>query len=312
MIIANKRLLVQLERKLVISNCSGETKWVFKEVSFPNFAELLQDDLLLVEGSKSWYMICLKSGQILWSIAHSKRGLASFSHAVIDHNNQLLWRLYSRDCTYYLENLDIERRSIRNYRIFNYSGALQSIIIDSSGEPLVLNFIMVGEDTDRRQKNTIMTFEFSNGKAKAIDQSIWYDPNGIKSALFLGGHDKVLTSDLQIYHIGSGRYEPWLAETGMWTAPSPWGIMTADFDKMRNLAYLRYNHADVIVDMVLRTVISQYSVNDSFGTAAFGKYWYYTSEGIKNKEFPLFEQVSAPKPYLITAFNDVTDLHLEI
>lgn len=94
MIIANKRLLVQLERKLVISNCSGETKWVFKEVTFPNFAEFLQDDLLLVEGSKSWYMICLKSGQILWSIAHSKRGLASFSHAVIDHNNQLLWRLY--------------------------------------------------------------------------------------------------------------------------------------------------------------------------------------------------------------------------
>ena len=293
-IYTNGSYVVIPSTKLHILKSDGSLVVSRKDLRNAGRITFLPDNKLLLCSSKAIvHMIDLLDGQDIWTTPFTKSNFNLVSFA-LSPDQSFAYAYGNNRQGSFISRINLHTQEVDSYTFDCDIGATQDILCDAEGVPCLLKTLsetiggkhILQSGVRIHDFDSIAPFSTSNWKAKWSSESR-------SSSCFFDRTDRILTSDLKIYHIYTGELFDLLENEDAWTPPSK-ATLGYWLDPNRQYLFILYQNANVVLDTKAKKVVAQYA-SSRRGALVGNEYWVCSEDKVLRKPFPSFEEALSVK-----------------
>jgi len=175
-------------------------------------------------------------------------------------------------------------------------GATRGIFCDSDGVPCLLKTLSetIGGKNVNQSGVRIHDFDGIAPGGTTTWKAKWSFDGNRSSLCFLDGTDTVVTTDLHIYRPSTGSSIDLLENEFSWQRPERFPS-DCWLDITNRYLCLKYQTANVIIDIHARKVVAQYAAEYKRGCLVGNEYWICVNDRVCRKPFPAYEEIPPVK-----------------
>ena len=295
-IYSNGEYVVLPGTKLYIFKTDGSLVACRNDLRYAGRITFLSENRMLLCSSKAvFHMINLCDGSDIWTAPYTKNEL-NVANLAVSHDESFVYTYDQWKGTHFISRLDLQTHEVDTYDMHMDSGATRGIICNETGTPCLLKTLSETIDGKRFCQNGVRIHDFydvSPGNTTSWETKWSFD--GHRSSLcFLDGTDTVVTTDLHIYRPSTGSSIDLLENEFSWQRPERFPS-DCWLDITNRYLCLKYQTANVIIDIHARKVVAQYAAEYKRGCLVGNEYWICVGDRILRKPFPAFEDAPPVK-----------------
>lgn len=290
-IYSNGEYVVLPGTKLYIFKTDGSLVACRNDLRYAGRITFLSGNRMLLCSSKAvFYMINLCDGNDIWTAPYIKHEF-NVADLAVSRDETFAYTYDKWKGTDFISRLDLCTHEVDAHVMYMDKGATEGIICDEDGIPCLLK--MLGETIGGKlyYQNGVRIHDFSD--ISPGDTTTWKTKWTFedKSAIaFFGCADKVVTNDLHIYEPSTGYTIDLLENESTWQRPERFPHRCW-LDISNRYLCLKYQNANVIIDVHTRKVVAQYVADFMQGCLIGNEYWLCVNDRICRKPFPAIEEV---------------------
>lgn len=295
-IYSNGEYVVLPGTKLYIFKTDGSLVACRNDLRYAGRITFLSENRMLLCSSKAvFHMINLCDGSDIWTAPYTKNEL-NVANLAVSHDESFVYTYDQWKGTHFISRLDLQTHEVDTYDMHMDSGATRGIICNETGTPCLLKTLSETIGGKRFCQNGVRIHDFydvSPGNTTSWETKWSFD--GHRSSLcFLDGTDTVVTTDLHIYRPSTGSSIDLLENEFSWQRPERFPS-DCWLDITNRYLCLKYQTANVIIDIHARKVVAQYATEYKRGCLVGNEYWICVGDRILRKPFPAFEDAPPVK-----------------
>ena len=259
----------------------------------------ISEDSIIVDcGSQNAYIVLsLLDGSERWRVEFPRRDVPS-QRFVISPDRSAVYDRYRLKADSYLVRIDLATNILETIYLKKGLGGISDLCCDEDGVPCLLEGcyeVVAQKHISANGIRYVYLDSISPGDAYNWKEK-WTFAHPTISKFFLCNTETILTNDLQVYQINSGKTDRLLLDdetAQLLTIPPSNLIISTD----KKYILLKCEQMDIIVDADTRKMVARYATNSYHGCLIGNEYWVCTKEGVQRKPFPLIEPIP-PKKYV--------------
>ena len=295
-IYSNGEYVVLPGTKLYIFETDGSLVACRNDLRYAGRITFLSGNRMLLCSCKAvFHMINLCDGSDIWTAPYTKNEL-NVANLAVSHDESFVYTYDQWKGIHFISRLDLQTHEVDTYDMHMDSGATRGIICNETGTPCLLKTLSETIGGKRFCQNGVRIHDFygiSPGNCTCWETKWSFDGNR-SSLCFLDGTDTVVTTDLHIYRPSTGSSIDLLENESSWQRPERFPS-DCWLDITNRYLCLKYQTANVIIDIHARKVVAQYAAEYKRGCLVGNEYWICAGDRIHRKPFPAFEEAPPVK-----------------
>lgn len=295
-IYSNGEYVVLPGTKLYILKPDGSLVACRKDLRYAGRITFLSENRMLLCSSKSiFHMINLCDGSDIWTAPYTKIDLNA-SEFAISPDEAFAYTYDERNGTPFISRLDLQTHQVVACDMYMDVGGTRGIICNKAGSPCLLKTVSetIGEKYFHQIGVRIHDFYGISPGNCTCWETTWSFEGNRNVLCFLEGTNRVITTDLHVYETFTGVSIDLLENESSWQRPerSPSDCW---LDISKRYLCLKYQTANVIIDIQARKFVAQYAADYKQGCLVDNEYWICAGDRIHRKPFPAFEEAPPVK-----------------
>ncbi len=288
--------IVAFGKKLRVFSNSGEYIFTADTIRNPYKAELVSDELLLVEGTAVYHLISLCDGHEIWQSRKPKK-TPSRKFAVSD-DGDFAYEVLNGIRGFSIMKIDLTYGKTLEFPIRGGLHSISDIICDSDGVPCTLEcqHDLVDEQAGNRYgvRKHYLKDHFLRVSNEWMYEWSATTPNQSANAFF-NDLNRILTKDYYICDLRNDTFTDILQNEQSYPFSRRMsGFMSWNKQDARYIID-RQTTSNVVIDTQECRIAAIYSAEHHQGCVVGDEFWIGNSEGICRKPFPSFERIQAEK-----------------
>lgn len=292
---------------------TGRTLWIFrkdgsfvaksKTIRYASKVTFLPPDTIFVAGGSDnqYHYVSLLTGEDIWSFPEDRKRTMMQRKFAVSPDRKTLYDMYcsvykGRDILY-IEKIDLNERTVQRAEVPESLRVTYCIYTDEEGVLYALQSHYIADE--KRKQNGILKIDWTGSEPLFSWERLWQSEAGPDFMSTDGRY--ILRSDYSVLDLKTMQTFSLLENEPEWKPRE--GYSECVYLQERNLLicyYLFEDIGNVIVDCAARKRVAQYDAMTPLkagykGCLIDNEYWIGTPEGIKRKEFPIFEEMPERK-----------------
>ena len=295
-IYCNGEYVVINTTRLFIFKTDGSPVACRKDLRYAGRITFLSDNRMLLCSSKAiFHMINLCDGSDIWTAPYTKYELNAADLA-ISHDESFVYTYDQWKDTHFISRLDLQTHEVDLHDMYMDAGATKGIICNRTGAPCLLKTLSETIGGKRFHQNGVRIHDFydvSPGNTTSWETK-WSFEGNRRSLCFFDSTDTIVTTDLHIYRPSAGASIDLLENECSWQCPDQ-SPSDCWIDISKRYLCLKYQTANVIIDIHARKIAAQYATDSMRGCLIGNEYWICVNDRVCRKPFPAFEEIPPVK-----------------
>ena len=289
-IYSNGEYVVLPGTKLYIFKADGSMVACRNDLRHADRITFLSDNKMLLCSSKAvFHMINLCDGSDIWTAPYTKNEL-NVADLAVSPDEAFAYTYDSWKNSRFISRLNLQTHEVDIHDMYMDAGATRGIICDEDGIPCLLKTLIETIGGQLFVQNGVRIHDFydvSPGNTTSW-KAKWSFPGTRYAFRFLDSASRIVTSDLHICETSTGASVDLLENETNWERPE---MEPSDYwlDISKRYLCVKYQTANVIIDISSRRVVAQYAANYMQGCLIGNEYWICVNDRICRKPFPAFE-----------------------
>lgn len=252
---------------------------------------LSENRMLLCSSKKEFHMIDLRDGSDIWVAPYTKFELNAAALAV-SPDEAYVYTYDEWKGTRFISRLNLQSHEVDCHDMYMDVGATRDIWCDEEGVPCLLKTLTetIGGKTFHQVGVRLHDFFYLTPGSTTAWKTKWYFEGTRMASCFFDGPDRIVTNDLCVYEPTTGKLVDLLENDTKWQRPKS-NPCDCWLDLSGRYLCVKYQKANVIIDIPERKVVAQYAADYKKGCLVGNKYWLCADNQICRKPFPAFEEV---------------------
>lgn len=293
---SNGEYVVLPGTKLYIFKADGSMVACRKDLRNAGRITFLSDNRMLLCSSKAvFHMINLCDGVDIWTTPYTKNEL-NVSDLAVSPDEAYAYTYDEWKGSNFISRLNLHTHEVDIHDMYMDKGATKGIVCDEDGVPCMLKTLGETIGGQLFQQNGVRIHDFYDvSPGHTTSWKAKWSFTGTRSAFrFLDGTDRIVTTDLHLYETSTGISMDLLENETNWECPKDYPC-DCWMDISKRYLCVKYQTANVIIDISSRKVVAQYAANYKRGCVIGNEYWICVDDRICRKPFPAFEVVPPVK-----------------
>lgn len=293
---SNGEYVVLPGAKLYIFKADGSIVACRKDLRNADRITFLSDNRMLLCSSKAvFHMINLCDGSDVWTTPYTKNEL-NVADLAVSPDEAFAYTYDEWKDSKFISRLNLHTHEVDIHDMYMDKGATMGILCDEDGIPCMLKTLgeTIGGQLFKQCGVRIHDFYDLSPGGTTSWKTKWSFVGARNALRFLDSTDRIVTNDLCIYQPSTGTLYDLLENETNWKKPER-GPCDCWLDISNRYLCVKYEAANVIIDIHARKVAAQYAADYKKGCLVGNEYWICVNDRICRKPFPAFEDAPAVK-----------------
>lgn len=287
---SNGEYVVLPGTKLYIFKTDGSAVACRNDLRYADRITFLSGNRMLLCSSKAvFHMINLCDGSDIWTAPYTKIELNAADLAV-SPDEAFAYTYDAWRGSDFISRLNLQTHEVDIHDMYMDEGATMDILCDETGVPCLLKTLSETIGGRQFRQNGVRIHDFNDiSPGNTTSWKTKWSVEGTGSAFhFLDSTDRIVTKDLHIYDTSTGASDDLLENETDWERPEEYPC-DCWLDINKRYLCVKYQTANVIIDISSRKVVAQYAADYKQGCLIGNEYWICVNDRICRKPFPAFE-----------------------